>query len=150
MMLATIICLWVFHKPVTVQMAMQSNFRHDTVSLLFISFCSLSYIQFDDNALIYFVWIFFLDAVVVESFVFHFRHKANLQRICSLTIRHLGSSAKSLLCKLFPARLETQKRTAWSWGERQEGSLHQTRLNLLGFDWYGLCQFWWVCLFACF
>lgn len=53
----------------TVQMSMQSNFRHDTVSLLFISFCSLSYIQLDDNPLIYFGWIFFLAAIVVESFV---------------------------------------------------------------------------------
>lgn len=85
------------------------------MSLLFISFCSLSYIQLDNNPLIYFGWIFFscfdwrILCIVGESFVFLFRCKASLRGIYSLTIRHLGSSAKSLFFKLFPVWLETQK-----------------------------------------
>lgn len=81
-------------------------------------------------------WIF-VTAIVIKAFVFCFRHKAVLQGMCPLTIKHLGSPAKTLFSKLFPARLAAQMRTAWSWGERQgrrdEGSLHKIRLNLLDF-----------------
>lgn len=80
-------------------------------------------------------WIF-VTAIVIKSFVFCFRCKAVLQGMCPLTIKHLGSPAKTLLSRLFPAQLEAQKRTAWSWGETGKERWRKLTQNKITFAWF--------------